>query len=147
MEITGIITNILPSLSGVSARTGNNWMSQEYVIQTEEQYPHSLCFKVFGEDRIKNFNIKIGERLTILFDTQANEFKGKFYNEVNCFNIKRETQQQEAPAQQAQYPSQQVTAQSAAVVPHPVAEKPADLFTQQQEAPIPAQGESDDLPF
>ena len=32
MELTGKIIAVLPANSGVSARTGNPWMSQEYVI-------------------------------------------------------------------------------------------------------------------
>ena len=33
MELTGRIIAVLPAQSGVSARTGNNWMSQDYVIE------------------------------------------------------------------------------------------------------------------
>ena len=33
MELTGKIIAVLPANSGVSARTGNPWMSQEYVIE------------------------------------------------------------------------------------------------------------------
>ena len=39
MEITGKIIAVLPANSGVSARTGNPWMSQEYVMETHEQFP------------------------------------------------------------------------------------------------------------
>ena len=39
MEISGRIIAALPARSGTSARTGNTWMSQEFVIETHEQYP------------------------------------------------------------------------------------------------------------
>ena len=61
MEITGKIIAVLQANSGVSARTGNPWMSQEYVIETHDQYPRKCCFRVFGEDKIKQFNIQSGD--------------------------------------------------------------------------------------
>ena len=33
MELTGKVIAIMAANSGVSARTGNSWMSQEYVIE------------------------------------------------------------------------------------------------------------------
>lgn len=56
MELTGTIIAIMPAKSGVSARTGNPWMTQEYVIEVPGQYPKKCAFSIFGEDRIKQFN-------------------------------------------------------------------------------------------
>jgi len=53
MDLTGTIIAVLPAQSGVSARTGNPWMSQEYVIEVPGMYPKRMCFRIFGEDRIK----------------------------------------------------------------------------------------------
>ena len=39
MELTGKIIAVLPANSGVSNRTGNPWMSQEFVIEVPGQYP------------------------------------------------------------------------------------------------------------
>ena len=39
MELTGRIIAVMAAQSGVSARTGNPWMSQEYVIEVPGQYP------------------------------------------------------------------------------------------------------------
>ena len=47
MEITGRIINVLPAQSGVSNRTGNPWMSQEYVLETQDQYPRKMMFRIF----------------------------------------------------------------------------------------------------
>ena len=48
MELTGKIIAVLPAQSGTSNRTGNPWMSQEYVLETHDQYPRKCCFRVFG---------------------------------------------------------------------------------------------------
>ena len=46
MEITGKIIAVLNERGGVSQRTGNEWKAQEYVLETEEQYPKRMCFDV-----------------------------------------------------------------------------------------------------
>ena len=89
MEITGKIIAVLPANSGTSSRTGNTWMSQTYVIETQGQYPKKLAFDVFGEERIKQFNIKQGEELTVRFDIDAHEYQGRYFNQIRAFNVEK----------------------------------------------------------
>ena len=89
MELTGKIIAVMAAQSGVSARTGNNWMSQEYVIEVPGQYPRKCVFRLFGEDRIKQFNIQQGEDLTVQFDIDAHEYNGRWFNEVRAYNVVR----------------------------------------------------------
>ena len=89
MEITGKIIAVLPANSGTSSRTGNPWMSQTYVIETQGQYPKKLAFDVFGEERIKQFNIKHGEELTVRFDIDAHEYQGRYFNQIRAFNVEK----------------------------------------------------------
>jgi len=102
MELTGTIIAIMPAKSGVSARTGNSWMTQEYVIEVPGQYPKKCVFSIFGEDRIKQFNLQPGEKnVTVQFDIDAKEYNGRYYNDIRCYNVLRAGQgaQQQAPAQ------------------------------------------------
>ena len=80
MDLTGKVIAILPASSGVSARTGNAWMSQDYVIEMPGQYPRRMLFRVFGEDRIKMFNIHFHykERNT-KNSIELSCFAGKFF--------------------------------------------------------------------
>lgn len=126
MEITGKIIEVLPLQSGTSARTGNPWMSQEYVLETHDQYPKKMLFRVFGEDKIKQMNIQSGEELTVSFDIDANEYQGRWYNRINAWAVNRNMQQPIAPEQDV------VVAQQTATFP-PAQDAPADS--------------SDDLPF
>lgn len=87
MELTGKIIAVLPANSGVSQRTGNAWMSQEYVIEVPGQFPRKCVFRLFGEDRIKQFNIQNGEELTIQFDIDAHEYNGRWFNNVRAWNV------------------------------------------------------------
>ena len=77
MEITGKIIAVLPAQGGVSQRTGNPWKSQDYVIETHDTYPKKCCFRVFGEDKINQFNIQMGEEMTVSFDIDCHEYQGR----------------------------------------------------------------------
>ena len=137
MELTGRIIAVLQPQSGVSARTGNNWMSQEYVIEVPGQYPRKCMFRIFGEDRIKQFNIQQGEDLTVQFDIDAHEFNGRWFNDIRAYNVIR-GQQPVAGApvaapgmpQAAPFPPA-----DGATAPFPPAQEPA------------GEGSADDLPF
>lgn len=103
MEITGNITQVLPAQSGVSARTGNSWMTQEYVIEIPGMYAKHVCFRIVGEDRIKQFALKQGEQnVTVQFDIDAHEYNGRWFNELRCYNVLRIGMQQPQPAVQPQ---------------------------------------------
>lgn len=132
MELTGKIIAVVPAQSGVSARTGNNWMSQDYVIEVPGQYPKKCLFRIFGEDRIKQYNIQQGEDLTVQFDIDAHEFNGRWFNDIRAYNVIRS---QAAPAAGAPQASPFPPA-AGATAPFPPAQEPASEG-----------GSTDDLPF
>ena len=87
MELTGKIIAVLPERSGVSARTGSEWKMASYVLETMEQYPRKMMFNVFGADRIAQFNIQLGETLTVSFDIDSREYNGRWYTDVRAWRI------------------------------------------------------------
>lgn len=107
MELTGKLIAAMPTQSGVSQRSGNPWMAREYVLEVPGQYPKKLCFKVFGEDRLKQFNLRKDETVTVQFDIDAREYNGRWYNDIQAYNVLRPQQQAPAPAPQQQAPAQQ----------------------------------------
>ena len=134
MDLTGKVIAILQANSGVSARTGNSWMSQEYVIEVPGQYHRKMMFRVFGEDRIKQFNIQAGEEITVSFDIDAHEYNGRWFNEIRAYSIQRGAAGQ-IPAATPFAPQAAPGADSAATAPFPRAQEPA------------GEGTADDLPF
>jgi hypothetical protein len=132
----------MPAQSGVSQRSGNAWMSQEYVMEIPGQWPRHIVFRIFGEDRIKQFNLRQGEQnVTIQFDIDAHEYNGRWFNEVRCYNVLRSVGQQ--PYQQQPYGKQPAQAQ-----PFPPAQQAVPFPPQvnAQGQPAGQQG-ADDLPF
>jgi hypothetical protein len=98
-EIGGKIIAVLDKRNGISTSTNTPWSVQQYVIETHEQYPKKLCFDVFGEDKINQFNIQIGEELTVYFDINAREYQGRWYNSFRAWKVERTTLQASIPVQ------------------------------------------------
>ena len=134
MDLQGKVIAVLPAREGTSAR--GPWKSQEYVIETHDQYPKKMVFNIFGADRIEQFAIKAGEEINVSFDIDAHEYNGRWFNNVRAWNIQRvdDTAAQAGGAPMAA-PVQQAAATTATT----------------QAAPFPpAQTEedsTDDLPF
>ena len=89
MEFTGKIIAILPPRGGVSKTSGNEWKSQEYVIENHDQYPRKMCFDVFGADKIEQFNIQMGEELTVSFDVDARQWNDRWFNSIRAWKVER----------------------------------------------------------
>ena len=87
MEITGKAIAALPVKSGVSKKTGEQWQSREYVIETQEQFPKKMCFEVFGTDKLKEFNIRNNDLIKVHFDITAREYNGKWYNSIRAWKV------------------------------------------------------------
>ena len=145
-EITGKIIAVLPTRSGTSAK-GTQWSSQTAVIETHEQYPKRVAFDVLG-DKITEFNLQVGEEVTVSFDINAREFNGKWWNSVNAWKVVRE----QVPAQSGYNANPQAGAQAAQAAQPSAAigaanpMNPRNPFPPAQQPGAPA-GKSDNLPF
>lgn len=128
MEFTGKIIAILQPKGGVSKSTGNEWKAQEYVIENHDQYPRKMCFEVFGADKIAQFNIQMGEELTVSFDIDARQWQDRWFNSIRAWKVERVA----VPGVMGAAPASMESA-----VP-PVSVPPVDFA---------ATDEKDDLPF
>lgn len=131
MELTGKIIFASEPRSGISNRTGSSWKSQDFVIEwIENNFPRHCSFTVFGEDRLNQFNIQVGQEYTVSFDIDAHEYQGRWFNDIRAWRV---MPPQAAPATAAAAPQ--------AVAPAPQAEVPAPT------APAPEDNPEEDLPF
>ena len=89
MEIIGKVMLALPKKGGVSQK-GNKWALQKFVIKEEgKQYPQSAVVEVFGEDKINEFNLRVGENVKVQFSIDADEFNDNWYNRLRVFAVER----------------------------------------------------------
>ena len=133
MDVVGKIIAALPPKSGTSQSTGKPWQVNAYVLQTNEQTPKNIAFDVFGAERVEQYNLKVGDMVTVSIDIDAHEYNGRWYNQIRAWNVVNHASAQQPAAQQAPPPTPQ----------------PGDLFPQQP-APgtqsAPSAG-TDQLPF
>ena len=153
MQFKGIIKEALPVVTGQGAR--GTWVKQGFVLEYESgQYPKSVAFDVFGDERLQKFRISVGEELICDIDFKAVKGKnGYTFNSVDCWNVTRVNQvQQQAPMQQ---PQQAAAAPQGCQVVYPdrqPAQAPQQTQNQPQQTqtPFPPPGTPQDdgqLPF
>lgn len=91
MEINAKVRLLLEPKSGISQSTGNGWMSQEVVFDyfwwANQQQPSQIVMRVFGEDRIKQWNLQPNDEVNIRYHAEAHEYNGRWFNELRIDNI------------------------------------------------------------
>lgn len=87
MELQGKIIAETPERSGVSAR--GEWKAKDFVVETHEQYPHKMLFSVFGAERLQRFNIQVGQEVLVSFDIDANEYNGRWFNNIRAYDVRQ----------------------------------------------------------
>ena len=151
MQFKGKIIEALPVVTGQGAR--GTWVKQGFVLEYDSgQYPKSIAFDVFGDERLQKFRISVGEELICDIDFKVVKGRnGGTFNSVDCWNVTRVNQvQQQAQPQgcQTYYPNQpqqpQAPQQAAYVPPQQPAYAPP-----QPQAPMqqPAAAAEQGLPF
>ena len=113
MDVVGKIIAALPPKSGTSQSTGKPWQVNAYVLQTNEQTPKNIAFDVFGAERVEQYNLKVGDMVTVSIDIDAHEYNGRWYNQIRAWNVVNHASAQQTSAQQVPPP----TPQSGALFP------------------------------
>ena len=133
MEIIGKVVRLGNLVEGTSAR--GPWRKQELIIETEEQYPRTVCLSCWTNqiDEIQKF--APGQTIKAQIEISSREFNGKWYTDVRVWRfdpVGATAVPAAAPAQPAQQPMMHQTP--------PVAAPAQDFYP-------PAEDSVDDLPF
>lgn len=91
--IKGRLTAILPKQVGTS-KTGKDWSKQDFVVETEGEYPKSVCFTAWGD---KLTIPAVDSIVTVSFDPESREYNGRWYTDLKAWKIDTETSS--APAE------------------------------------------------
>jgi hypothetical protein len=92
LELSGKLVKVMPEMRG-SGRNGE-WVKQEFVIETNEQFPKKVCITAWGEkvDEIKALNP--GDDLKVFVNIESREYNDKWYTDVKVWKF--ETAQEAA---------------------------------------------------
>ncbi|MDR2424858.1 MAG: DUF3127 domain-containing protein [Prevotellaceae bacterium] len=131
LDVTGKLVQVLEMQTGTSSR--GDWKRQDFILETEEQYPRKICVSLWGDRASDIVGIAMGDSITASINLESREFNGRWYTDVRAWRVVRAVPQAQAGGAP--------TAQGASVPPTAVPPPPIDDdFT--------ASGETfDDLPF
>lgn len=91
MEVIGIVKKVYEPRDGVSQRTGEQWVSQDFVMEyhywQNQTTPSKILFNVFGAERIKDADLKEGEEVKVRYHIEAREYNGRMFNDVRYDGI------------------------------------------------------------
>ena len=142
MELQGRVVKVLPTTSGVSEQTGNQWQKQEFIFGFYENpsdiYECQIKLSLRNE-KIQQYNLAENDRIKVRVRLNCREYpqsSGKYYNDIYCGDI---TIMQKADMGNKQ-PSNGETQQQPNNSPQ--AQQPAPQGNENTEG-----GEADDLPF
>lgn len=85
MEITGKVVRHGNLTEGTSAR--GPWRKQDLIIETEEQYPRTVCLTCWTNqiDEIQKF--APGQSIKAQIEISSREFNGKWYTDVRVWRF------------------------------------------------------------
>ncbi len=138
MEIIGKIILKLPLQTGVS-KAGNNWSKQEYVLETQDNFPKKVHFDFFG-DRANQYDLQVGQMVKLSFDIESREYNGRWYTSIRGWKA------EPADAQAPVYQGAPEVGGAPVAAPAQAAAAPAQPVMN-NDFMAPADNSSDDLPF
>ncbi len=132
MEIVGKVVRLGTLTEGQSAR--GPWRKQELIIETEEQYPRTVCLICWTNQIEEIQHFAPGQTIKAQIEISSREFNGKWYTDVRVwrFDPVGATAPAAAPAPQQMHQTPPAA---------PAAAPAQDYF------PPADQGSVDDLPF
>lgn len=146
MEITGKLIQLLPEVSGESAR--GPWVKGGFVIETEGDYPRKVAFITFGEERVAMAkSIPMGTLVQVTFNPESREFNERWYTDLRASRVQPFVPGQMPPAAGGYNWSGAAPAGAPAAPVAQPAEAPAAQPANFAAAPQMASNPDDDLPF
>lgn len=85
LEFEGSLVKVLPEVTG----QGKNgaWVKQDFVLETEDQYPKKACFTAWGDKAADLKTFSLGEKLRISFSVESREYNERWYTDLKAYRI------------------------------------------------------------
>ena len=83
----GTVIRVLPVQEGVS-KAGNAWRKGAFVIETDSQYPRTICFNIWN-NRIDEYPLTEGDFVEVRFDVESREYMERWYTDVTAYSVSK----------------------------------------------------------
>lgn len=87
MELKGKVVQMLQPQTGQGKK--GVWKKQEFILETQSQYPKKVCLSVWGE-KIDQFNLAAGDMVTVAVDLESREYNGRWYTEARAWKVAKD---------------------------------------------------------
>lgn len=136
LSFEGIVIAIGEVQKGTT-KTGTEWCSLDFVVEESgnPEHPQSMVFKIWGQEKIKEFNIQKDEYVKVHFNSQYREYNGKFFSQQQAWRIERDNTSYN-PNQNYAAPQQQPVNQAPQPQQQPVSQAPRQQVTQEDDLPF-----------
>jgi hypothetical protein len=84
MEIKGTVIQLLQLQTGMGKK--GPWKKQEFVIETQAQYPKKVCLSAWG-DKVDQYNLAVGDVVNVSVDLESREYNGRWYTEARAWKL------------------------------------------------------------
>lgn len=88
MDVKGKVTQLLTPQTGQGKR--GTWKKQEFVIETQGQYPKKVCLSLWG-DKIDQFKVAVGDTVVASVELESREYNNRWYTEARAWKIVKES--------------------------------------------------------
>ena len=98
LQVEGRIVRILDKQTG-EGKNGT-WEKQDFVIETQDQYPKQVCFTLWGEKTSYLEKLSTGSDIGVKFNIESREYNGKWYTNARAWRIEALEGQDTTPTQE-----------------------------------------------
>ena len=84
-SIDGKLFALTGQKSGQGAN--GNWVIQEFVVETDGQYPKKVAFEAWNAMANTVYQLAIGSPITVSFNPEANEYQGRWFTKLKAWKI------------------------------------------------------------
>ena len=85
MELTGKLIELLPEVKGTSSK--GEWIKQDVILETIEQYPKKVCISFWGDLVAKIGGLEKNAELTVSINLESREYNNRWYTEVRAWKF------------------------------------------------------------
>jgi hypothetical protein len=89
LKISGKVVSIPHPQTGKGKK--GEWVKQDFVIETSEQYPKKICFSAWGQLASIVGSLNEHDEVTVSFNPESREYNGRWYTELKATGIEVES--------------------------------------------------------
>ncbi len=86
LDVTGTLIKVLPEVTG-AGKNGTNWLKQEFILETEDQFPKKVCISLWGDKLNELKKYALGDKITASLNLESREYNERWYTEARAWRL------------------------------------------------------------